>query len=202
MLIDTDLDRIKKYLKVDKQNLITKGVESVPSPVTNLRAYSSTVSHESFCEAVKDVFTNYYCNQFTNISERVNTTIVDVEFISKIPKVIEYCKEIKTWEWIYGQTPEFTLQLEKEFDWGYVKALFKSKNGFITAVTLTPLHLEYSNLFNALEDALEGRRYDEEEISNALNNARIHDVGSGSLIPISEVQRMINDLGKWIKEAL
>ncbi|CAI2175094.1 2027_t:CDS:2 [Funneliformis geosporum] len=201
MLIDTDLDRIKKYLNVDKQNLITKGVESVPSPVTNLRAYSSTVSHGLFCEAVKDVFIDYYCNNFTNISERFSTTIVDVEFISKIPKIIEYCKEIKTWEWIYGQTPEFTLELEKEFDWGYVRALFKSKNGVITAVTFTPLHIENSNLFNDLEDVLEGHRYDEEDISNALNDARIRNVINGSLIPI-KVQRMINDLGKWIKESL
>ncbi|EXX73099.1 putative lipoate--protein ligase [Rhizophagus irregularis DAOM 197198w] len=206
MLIDTDLDRIKRYLNVERQNLITKGVESFPSPVTNLCNYSSTVSHESFCEAVKDYFTEYY-RDYVNHGSNKSATTVDEEFISNIPKVAEYREEFKTWEWVYGQTPDFTHKFEKEFEWSHVKALFESKNGIITAITLTPSNIKYHNLINALEDSFEGRKYgDEKDIDNALNDVRVSEQLSGSniggtSISTSEMQRVVNDIGKWIKES-
>ncbi|PKY29054.1 Lipoyltransferase and lipoate-protein ligase [Rhizophagus irregularis] len=206
MLIDTDLDRIKRYLNVKRQNLITKGVESFPSPVTNLCNYSSTVSHESFCEAVKDYFTEYY-RDYVNHGSNKSATTVDEEFISNIPKVAEYREEFKTWEWVYGQTPDFTHKFEKEFEWSHVKALFESKNGIITAITLTPSNIKYHNLINALEDSFEGRKYgDEKDIDNALNDVRVSEQLSGSniggtSISTSEMQRVVNDIGKWIKES-
>ena len=32
----------------------------------------------------------------------------------------EMAEELQTWDWIYGQTPEFTNKIEKEFSWGHV----------------------------------------------------------------------------------
>ncbi|RKP24696.1 hypothetical protein SYNPS1DRAFT_5036, partial [Syncephalis pseudoplumigaleata] len=52
MLIDTDLDGLGYFLRTDKTRLDTAGTPSVRSPVTNLRDYSYTVDHLSFCEAV------------------------------------------------------------------------------------------------------------------------------------------------------
>lgn len=56
MLIDTDLDTLRNALKVTKPGMVTKGVASVPSPVTRLREHSYTVSHMDFCEAVMTEF--------------------------------------------------------------------------------------------------------------------------------------------------
>ncbi len=38
----------------------------------------------------------------------------------------------KEWEWLYGQTPEFTHTLSREFAWGTVAAEIQSKHGIIT----------------------------------------------------------------------
>ena len=43
---------------------------------------------------------------------------------------IEYIRrgmeELKTWDWAYGQTPEFTYTLERTFGWGtIVRILFR-----------------------------------------------------------------------------
>ena len=53
MLIDADLGVLKSVLKNDKsQNIVSKSISSVPSPVTNLREYSYTIDHLSFCQSV------------------------------------------------------------------------------------------------------------------------------------------------------
>ncbi|KAI9220016.1 hypothetical protein BC828DRAFT_348723, partial [Blastocladiella britannica] len=56
MLINADLVSLRKYLKVSKPGMVSKGVPSVPSPVTNLGEYSLTVDHSGFCESVVDQF--------------------------------------------------------------------------------------------------------------------------------------------------
>jgi lipoate-protein ligase A len=38
-----------------------------------------------------------------------------------LPKAVnETRQELKTWEWIYGQTPEFTNTTETDMKWGHV----------------------------------------------------------------------------------
>lgn len=57
MLIDADTELLKGCLsKKNKSGIISKGVESVPSPVTNLRNYSYTIDHQQFCESVTTEF--------------------------------------------------------------------------------------------------------------------------------------------------
>lgn len=61
MLIDADTATLKGCLsKKGKTGIVSKGVESVPSPVTNLREYSYTIDHQQFCESVLNEFTYDY----------------------------------------------------------------------------------------------------------------------------------------------
>lgn len=62
MLIDADIDRLKGCLSKTGQKItiVSKGVESVPSPVTNLRNYSYTIDHQQFCESVLSEFVRDY----------------------------------------------------------------------------------------------------------------------------------------------
>lgn len=40
-------------------------------------------------------------------------------------KVTETRNELMTWDWIYGQTPEFTNSAETDFEWGHVVRSYK-----------------------------------------------------------------------------
>lgn len=40
-------------------------------------------------------------------------------------KVTETRNELTTWDWIYGQTPEFTNSVETDFEWGHVVRSYK-----------------------------------------------------------------------------
>lgn len=51
----------------------------------------------------------------------VQPIVLDQSQLSTVPeRVRDMWKELQTWDWIYGQTPEFTNQLEHDFNWGRV----------------------------------------------------------------------------------
>ncbi|TFK29027.1 Lipoyltransferase and lipoate-protein ligase [Coprinopsis marcescibilis] len=114
MLISTRLDTLGNVLRVNKDNLITKGVASVRSPVCNLQQHNPGIGHEEFTNAVIDEFRDEY-------SVRTEVCFVsDSKEILDEPDIRNGMVELQSWEVLYGQTPEFTHKLERQFPWGHV----------------------------------------------------------------------------------
>ena len=126
MLIDTDLSTLGQYLRVNanKTSFITKGVASVRSPVTRLRESSFTIDHLPFCQAVRTEFLKRYAFDTWRQNLEGEPIVVDEALIDSIEGVKTIRDDMKTWEWMYGQTPEFTYQLENKFPWGSVVCIF------------------------------------------------------------------------------
>lgn len=97
--------------------MVSKGVESVPSPVRNLREWDSFLDHDSFFQAVADQFTHVYGGD-RNVHQ-----VNEAEELEKKQYVKDVFDELQTWEWQWGQTPEFSHQMEAKFDWGDVVRL-------------------------------------------------------------------------------
>lgn len=93
--------------------MTSKGVESVPSPVRNLREWDHLLDHEAFFEAVADQFTTHYGGDrsVVNIDER------ELQSNAFVKKSFD---ELQSWGWQWGQTPEFTNRIEGNFPWGTV----------------------------------------------------------------------------------
>jgi len=66
---------------------------------------------------------------------------------------------IQTWDWTYGQTPEFTYEVSKSFDWARLKTFIKSRSGIVISITISSDHTRHDNVIRAFEDALEGKHY-------------------------------------------
>ncbi|CAO3661164.1 unnamed protein product [Umbelopsis ramanniana] len=165
MLIDTDVDMLRGALKVDKDRLVTKGVASVPSPVTNLRSYSYTIDHQQFCEAVIEEFLYTH-----NDNIPVEPTIFSKDDISNLPEeVMKSKEELTSWDWIYGQTPEFTHDFEMNMSWGTVTAFIRSRHGRVTEASLTSTVSEAQEVMviAALEEALLGCKYSPQGVDDA-----------------------------------
>jgi lipoate-protein ligase A len=96
MLINSDLEFIKKCLQIsDKKHLYRhNSITSVPSPITNLSEYSLTISHDLFCKALIKEFLGD--ENIIHLTEDINKHVVD------------FMSNNSTWEWKYGQTPDFT----------------------------------------------------------------------------------------------
>ncbi|KAF9910298.1 Biotin/lipoate A/B protein ligase [Linnemannia zychae] len=202
MLIDTDLSSLGQYLKVDRTSLVTKGVASVRSPVTRLRESSFTIDHLSFCEATRTEFLKRYAYDTWRQNLEGEPISVDQQMVDRMEGVQQIRDEMKTWDWMYGQTPEFSYQLEKTFSWGTVTVTIKSKQGLITEVDMDSMDqsINASSLpLTALGIGMEGQRYDVQGLDLAVE--RIKDEAPEVLAPIGAAQK-VTDVVRWLKEEL
>lgn len=81
-----------------KQFINARGVDSVSSPITNVN-----ITNESFEESVIAEFKKLYDCSF------VETNTINSETVLSIPDIAKGHAELKSWEWIYLQTPQFTF---------------------------------------------------------------------------------------------
>lgn len=174
MLISTRLDTLGDLLRTSKETMQTKGVASVRSPVNNLQTYLSGLTHSRFVDAVIRAFKAHYD---VEVDEEVQYVPEVAETLS-IPEIAQGMKELPTWEWAYGQTPEFTYEIMQSFSWGHVHANIRSKHGqilecsfriapaapaTIPAPNASEDHTRtYANInqeLSVLEERMKGRKY-------------------------------------------
>ncbi|KAL0576173.1 hypothetical protein V5O48_005814 [Marasmius crinis-equi] len=158
----------------------TKGVASVRSPVCNLQQFSTEISHKTFVDAVVQEFQKEY-----DVVEDVNpfddqTQIISQRDMQGLDYIERGMAELRSWEWAYGQTPEFTYSVSHEFRWGTADAKFRSKHGLVLECDL-----HVSNEYLAPTDVKEiqqlllGKRYGSisgEELGETLDNSRISEL--------------------------
>jgi lipoate-protein ligase A len=101
-------------------NIVGKSVASVRSPVSTLNTYLPThlppITHDSFVQAVVDEFASVYSSsdvalQALNIDEQ---SLSDAQRI----KIDAGAQELKSWQWTFGQTPEFSNDIEGDLSFG------------------------------------------------------------------------------------
>ncbi|TBU63239.1 Lipoyltransferase and lipoate-protein ligase [Dichomitus squalens] len=156
MLISTKLDTLGELLRSGKDTMETRGVASVRSPVCDLQQRYGHVDHEKFVRAVIDAFRKEY-----DVHEEVQM-VNDADGTQNIEYIKHGMKELKTWDWAFGQTPEFTYKIEHGFPWGVVSAEIRSKHGVILSCSVacsesTEEHLK--ERLAALVKRLQGQRY-------------------------------------------
>ncbi|KAI9613845.1 hypothetical protein H4Q26_009695 [Puccinia striiformis f. sp. tritici PST-130] len=98
----------------------SKAVGSVRSPVTSLIKNSNTyntqkeVNHVQFMNTLSREFTrHYYPNSDRCLSK---TQVLGETELQTNPIIKTGYDELKSWNWIYGQTPQFTRRIEVEID--------------------------------------------------------------------------------------
>jgi len=155
MLIDAELGSLGDLLSNTKDGMHTKGVDSVRSPVRNLRHFTPDISHEAFVKSVAREFTIVYGGD-----GKIN--LIDEDELHRA-EIRNGRSELKSWEWSHGQTPEFTHDLKKTFSWGEVRVHMKSKHGVILSCDMQCESRvgakDISEVCSQLEKDLVGRKY-------------------------------------------
>ncbi len=111
ILIDTDFNRLQDYLTVSKGKMKSKGIESVRSRVVNLSEITGINDTSIYRHALIDQFEKEY----GEVQE-----IVDTDGISMDTDMKSLYEKYSQWNWRYGDSPEWQLQLEHQFQWGRV----------------------------------------------------------------------------------
>jgi len=150
MLLHADLVSLKKYLNPKKEKLVSKGVDSVKSPTTNLNVANPNLNHELFCSAVVTEFLKLYPDQPYTIEDFTQ------EMMEKNERIVEIYNEITTFEWKFIKTPEFVNEIEETFDWGKVYISMKVVQGVIEE-PVVDIEPSYPDLLEALRQELESK---------------------------------------------
>jgi len=157
MLISTRLDTLGDLLKTNKDTMVSRGVASVPSPVCNLQHFSSTVTHEAFTNAVIQAFRDEY-----GVQEEAYFIESDSDDLEKNEYIQRGISELTSWDWVYGQTPEFTYTVQNSFTWGNITAEIRCKHGVILACSIhvsDAVHPSIESELSTVGQAIEGKKY-------------------------------------------
>ncbi|BEJ16084.1 hypothetical protein CspHIS471_0506890 [Cutaneotrichosporon sp. HIS471] len=173
MLISSDVENLGAALRSSNPKMETKGIASHRAPVSTINAYRAgekEITHDDFVRAVRDEF----CATYPGDVSEYDVHEEDVE----MPQVAEGMADMKSWEWQYGQTPEFTNVIHGQVSAGKLTAHIASRHALITECTIE-LDKHESAADDAAQDALEhislalrGLRYENlEGVENILGHS-------------------------------
>uniref|UniRef100_A0A8C4RBI5 Lipoyltransferase 1 n=1 Tax=Eptatretus burgeri TaxID=7764 RepID=A0A8C4RBI5_EPTBU len=107
LLGSADTIAMSRLLKSSHTNgLRSRATASVPAQVRNLCDADNSVS----CEALSFAIARYYATQHGGAQHIIE--MVDPSDETTFPGIAKLHDELSGWEWIYGRTPEFTIEQE------------------------------------------------------------------------------------------
>ena len=169
IMFDSNLSIVGQALRVDKEEMASKGVQSVRSRVTTVRPHlQKDVALEEFkALLVKKMFAGVDM-------EKYELTEGDLAAVEKLRQ-----ERYGTWEWNYGASPAGTLNRRKRVEGcGTVEACLLVERGVIASVSFK------GDFFGAvepeeLEETFVGLRPAREELERALEGVDVSQYFSG-----------------------
>ncbi len=165
LLFNTDLEEVAKALNVKMSKIVSKGHKSVRSRVANIVDYlDEPISIDAFKKKLLEGL-NHGRAPFTHY------------LISK--KEWDGVNELRdrkygTWEWNYGQSPDFNIQRVKRFPIGEIDLRLEVEKGIIKHIRI------YGDFFGFLpvsdiEESLKNRKYTLDSVTKQLSNFNMKD---------------------------
>ena len=165
ILFDADLDEVTKALKSRKEKFESKGIKSVRSRVTNIKPYVSPEYQKLTTEEFRDLLLlEIFGVESRDQVKEFKLTEADWAKVRKIQ-----AERFGNWEWNYGQSPAFAIQMSQKFPFGFVDFRFNVEQGVIKEVKV------YGDFFGLgdisdVEDALVGVRFEREAVNQVFEN--------------------------------
>lgn len=181
ILVDTDFEKLVTYLQVSTDKIKSKGIDSVRSRVINLKELNPDISIERVKEKLIESFGEIY----TNPSEITEINPAEIEELAGL------YNKYSSWEWLYGNTPEFDIEFTKRFEWGGIDLGLKLKKGYIEEAVIFSDSME-ADLIQELASAIKGFPFRSADINNELKKYEINEATS----------RIVQDLQKWLREKI
>ena len=157
LLVDADMDRLGRYLTPSRAKLEAKGVQSVRSRVINLKELSPTLTCEALGRLMQDAFQKVYGLP----SEALRLTQADVEAVRA------YTRELRSWDWLYGQKLPFSAAFEDRFSWGGILLELRVENGSVETLQVYSDAMDWQ-LPDRVTGALTGCRFTQADMCAAL----------------------------------
>lgn len=157
LMVDVDIEKLSKYLTVSKAKLISKGVESVKSRVTNLAELQPLINISDLKRQLKESY------------EKIYEKKAEIMFPGDrdICHMAELMDKYTSWEWNFGKKMDFQYELTNKFDWGELMLQFNVSGGYIHELSVSCDSIDV-DLAVYIENSLKGIKYDRREICEKL----------------------------------
>eukprot|EP00299_Pterocystis_sp_00344_P001803 c11709_g1_i1.p1 GENE.c11709_g1_i1~~c11709_g1_i1.p1 ORF type:complete len:348 (-),score=86.05 c11709_g1_i1:59-1102(-) len=167
LLLHTDIDnKLLRYLNPYKPLLSSTAVASVPSRVINLQTECPSISHSSVSDAITKTFVEKYGDNRSVVVEDW-----DEQTAQNIPFIADAFSRNKSWDWLYGSTPPFSMKFEQLFDWGMVTLAMNVRDGRVESVDLISSCGDFDPFLREFQKQLIGAQFDLAGLQLAVQNA-------------------------------
>jgi lipoate-protein ligase A len=166
ILLDANLTMIFNVLDVKPDKIASKGIKSNRARVTNIKPF---LHEQVTMEQFKDRLLKYLLGS-ADISRSVY--MLTAKDRAKINELME--SKYNTWEWNYGQSPDFTLERNGRYEGGGINVRLKVADGLIKSMRIFGDFLGVEDI-SKLEQQLTGLRFDQLTIANRLNGINLDD---------------------------
>jgi lipoate-protein ligase A len=161
LLLHADLTRLGNYLTPNPKKLQAKGKESVRARVTNLNEISKDINHNMIVETMVAAFENFYGGK----AQVENLTMASLQ---QIPELNEQYKTLSSWEWLYGNTLEFTHKMDDYLTLGFFDVQFQVEEGHIKDLQIFTDCL-YPAMIETLSENMRGKLYEGATVKTAMS---------------------------------
>ncbi len=186
LMFDVDTNAVAGALKVPKDKIESKGIKSVRSRVTNLKPYLKP----KFQNLDTAGFRDELIKRIYHVDDLNQAQINEYQLTAKDQQAIHQIEtdRYRDWDWVFGQSPAFTVKKRKHFDAGTIDARFEVQDGKIKMAKI------YGDFFGVedvhqLEKALIGKPYDVDAITKVLQSFDLNKFFNG--IPTNDVIELI-----------
>ncbi|WP_434297381.1 lipoate--protein ligase [Clostridium sporogenes] len=165
LLFNSELENLVKALNVDNDKILSKGIESIKSRVTNIKEH---VKEDIFMEEFKEILIeNIFIWNKSSLKE-YNLTSDQISAIEKLMK-----EKYMAWQWNYGESPEFNYRNSKRFQGGKLEVLLNIVEGHINECKIYGDFLGVMDV-SEIEKKIIGVKYGEEYIEEFLKGIDIN----------------------------
>lgn len=173
LLLHANLTRLGNYLTPNPKKLQAKGKESVRARVANLTEINPDVNHDLVAKAIVESFEKFY-------GAKADIEALNMTSLQQIPELKAQFDLLSSWEWLYGNTLEFSHKMDEYLSLGFFDFQFKVEDGVIKDLKIFTDCL-YPAITEELTTALRGQLYRGEAVRDAFTQIRSNftDLGDG-----------------------
>lgn len=169
LLFNVEFSALANALKVSKDKIESKGVKSVRARVTNILPHLK-----------EPITVNEFAEKILGYMKKHNPNMTEYHFSEEeIEKIKERAEYKRSWEWNYGESPEYNISRSHRFPKGKIEIYANVINSKIASIKFYGDFFGKNEELTDIENLLVDVKYTPEDVKKALENVEINNYFAG-----------------------
>ena len=169
LLFNVEFSALANALKVSKDKIESKGVKSVRARVTNILPHLK-----------EPITVNEFSEKILGYMKKHNPNMTEYHFSEEeIEKIKERAEYKRSWEWNYGESPEYNISRSHRFPKGKIEIFANVINSKIASIKFYGDFFGKNEELTDIENLLVDVKYTPEAVKKALENIEINNYFAG-----------------------